>query len=467
MSLIGVIIVPRLIGPEGVGQLHLANSLWNFTSMLIIFGMDTVMVKEIARDHKRAGEFVGTNLLIRTLFFGIGFLFLSIYVNLFDYSESVQRIVYIFGGVNFTYQVGFALRAALNGMEEISHLAVIDAFSRLIGLILLIGGILWVQSVETVAMVTLLGALVHTTMLVYLAIGRFGIRPWVNRQLILWLPREGIPYLLTFFARNLYVQIDVIVISWFVSEKVLGWYSAADVAFGTMLFLPTILDTVIFPALSRLYTENREPFVALFRRTFNIVMIGSVGIGFGVIIIAGQVMPLLLGDEFRQAGIVLRVFGVVLIFTAQNVLLGSTLNAIDQQRRLTVLTILAVALTIPIDLMLIPWFEREFGNGAIGGAAAYVVTEGAITLGAILSLPRTIWDRQVIPKTLLTLLAGLIMLAGTWWARDLFLPIPIILGAAIYLALVVVFRLLPAEDWAVLRHYVTRGWAKVRQMTRF
>ena len=412
------------------------------------------------------GEFVGTNLVIRTLFFGVGFLLLAAYVNLFDYSESVQRVVYIFGGVNFTYQLGFALRAALNGMEEISHLAIIDAVGRLIGLILLIGGILWIQSVETVAVVTLLGALVHTTMLIYLALIRFGIRPWVNRKLFLWLPRQGIPYLLTFLARNLYVQIDVIVISWFVSEKVLGWYSAADVAFGTMLFLPTILDTVIFPALSRLYTANREEFVRLFRRTFNLVMIGSVGIGFGVIIIAGQVMPLLLGEEFTEAGTVLRVFGVVLIFTSQNVLLGSTLNAIDRQRSLTVLTIIAVALTIPIDLLIIPWFERELGNGAIGGAVAYIVTEGAITVGALLSLPRFIWNRQALPKTLLTLLAGLLMLGGTWWARDLFLAIPILLGAAIYLTLIVLFRLLPAEDWAVLRSYAWKGWRKVRQVTR-
>ena len=42
--------------------------------------------------------------------------------------------------------------------------------------------------------------------------------------------------------------------------------------------------------------------------------------------------------------------------------------------------------------------------------------------------------------------AGLLMVAGTWWLRDMFIPVPIIVGAVIYSGAIVVLKVIPKED---------------------
>jgi hypothetical protein len=118
--------------------------------------------------------------------------------------------------------------------------------------------------------------------------------------------------------------------------------------------------------------------------------------------------------------------------------------------------IVATIATIPLDLILVPWTDKRFDNGAIGGALAYVVTEGfVLTVALVFIAPQLLR----LPSTLRlarTVLAGAGMFAAIWPLRDTFILIPIAVGAVVYLVGIAVLRVLGARDLAMLVRIVRR-----------
>jgi hypothetical protein len=115
--------------------------------------------------------------------------------------------------------------------------------------------------------------------------------------------------------------------------------------------------------------------------------------------------------------------------------------------------------TVPLDFLLVPWCQQQFGNGAIGGALSFIVTELAMNIVGIWMLPRGSLGRSNVRVAVLGLAAGLAMVATTWPLRGSFLGLPIAVGAAIYVALIVILRVLPAEDWQLMSS-LARGAAR-------
>jgi hypothetical protein len=81
-----------------------------------------------------------------------------------------------------------------------------------------------------------------------------------------------------------------------------------------------------------------------------------------------------------------------------------------------------------------------------------VITEAGIFIGCLRLLPQGTFGWEQARISVSVLIVGLIMVITTWWLRNLFIAIPIGFGAVIYIGLLVLLRLLPQEDWQMLKH---------------
>lgn len=462
LALALAVVVPRYLGPAGAGQLHLAGSLWAIVSLAISFGMDTLLTKEIAKHPQKAGAFVGTSLGIRALFYLIGLGGLLAYTQLAGYSVTVTTLIGLFGVANIFWQIARTSRAALSGLERMEYSSLADIVSKAFNTTAVILLLLLGQDILLIAAVAIGTALISSS-IQFNAFRHLNPTPiQFNGQLSRQMPVSAFPFLLTRIAREIYIQVDVVVISLLVSEDALGWYGAADVLFGTLLFIPTVFVTAIFPALSRLYAQTPDAVSKVTARSFNLLLLSAIPIGFGLVVLATPLTTLLFGEEFANAGPVLAVFGIVLIFTYLNMLLGQFLVATNRQNRLTVLTVIAIILTIPLDFILIPYCQAQFGNGAIGGALAFVFTEAIILIGAIPALPAGTLTRTTLLHTLRILLAGLIMAAITWQLRHQFIAIPLLTGILTYTLLIPLLRLILPDDWQLLQNLLSQTTQRLR-----
>ncbi len=463
MALLLTVLMSRFLGPAAIGQYQLANSLWAIVGIAVTFGMDMLLTKEIARAPEKAGQLFGTSIVLRAILFVVGFGALALYTYLVGYPLETVYIIVIIGVANLFYQFAGACQAMLLGLERMEYVSVSDiiskAFITIVIIILLFAG----YGILMVSVIVVLGALISFGVQ-YFALRRLQpIRFTFDRVKAWWMLKAGYPYLLNIGVRTVYVQIDVVIISLLVSATVLGWYSAASRMFATFLFIPAVLTAAIFPAMSRLHTLDPESAPKLFRKNFDLLLLFGVPIGLGLCVIANPLVNLMFGAEFAPSGPVLAIMGIVLVFTYQNMLIGQHMISTDKQHIWTVVMAVATLATLPLDLIFIPYFQSAFQNGAIGGAVSFLITEMGMMVCGLVLLPKGILSRANAWVAARILLAGLVMAALSWLMRGAFILIPVAIGAVAYAGMILVMRVVPQEDWVLLRSIVQSLMARFRK----
>jgi O-antigen/teichoic acid export membrane protein len=394
---------------------------------------------------------------------GAGFIVVLGYLQIVAYPPETVAVIWIYGLAQLLWQLASACQAALQGLETMQHIALATVLGKLVNTALGIGALLLGFGVYAIAGVGVLAAL--TTVVVMAAFLARRYRPilGLDRRLAATMLREGLPYLFSGFALVLYTEVDILNISWLVDQQTVGWYGAADRLFGTMLFLPVVFMASVFPSLARTFKQNPAAMPALVQRGLNLILALAAPVGLGIVVIADPLVLLLYGPEFAPSGAVLAILGVVLIFTYVNIVIGQFLIASDRQHYWGPVILAAAILTVPLDLLLIPWGEQRFGNGAIGGGLSFVVTELLMAATGLAMLPRGTVTWATLWSALRVALAGAAMVAASWWLRWTFIAVPIAVAAATYLAMAWVLRILSPEDMGMLRGAARKLLGRVRR----
>ncbi len=458
MAFLVAIFQPRILGPLAIGQLSIALSIWMIAGVLITFGMDTYLTKAIAREPQRTGALVGASLLVRGVLWAIACLGVLGYDLFAIHADPTQTaLIWIIGLMTLCAVISGGLIAALNGLEQVHYVSLVTVGSKLVltvvSLALLFAGfdVIWIGWANVLAAVV--AVLGDAFFLFRQHPPRWSIDLAAARSMLL----DAKQYLVTALTLMVYQQIDRLFIAIFASTEAVGWYGTAVNLFGTLMFFPMAIGTVIFPTLTRRFAAGQEHLTMAARPIFNIMLALSVPIGLGMLTLADPVVLLLYGDAFRPTGIVLAVLGIVLICTYLNTVLSQLLIAAERTAALNMIMIAATVATLPLDVVLVPWTDQAFGNGALGGALAYTITELGILIAAIKLLPKGTLGAPNWRVALLTGIAGAGMVASIWWLRDtafFFLGVP--LGAIVYLGLILLLRALPAEDMALIKEALAR-----------
>lgn len=467
------IVMTRTLGAEGVGRLQIAASIWGLLAVLLSFGMDTLLTKSIAREPAHAVTLVRTSALLRLLLFLPATGIAVVWSSLLAYPSETVAVILATGCATLLWTLASGYQAALQGLEQMSQVSLGIMISKAVSALLSIALLLAGGAALAVAIAGIVGASVMLTAQIRAlkrATQRQALPPPAQdihapaadsrRGAALRMLRAGVPYLMSSIFLVGYQQIDVITMSILADERTVGWYGAANQLFGSLLFIPTIFITAIFPTLTRAYADGDAKLPQLTGRSFNLMLALSVPIGLGISAIAEPLTLLLFGADFAPTAPVLALFGIVLVLTYQNILLGQFLISADRQNAWTIVMAVATVATVVLDIILVPWTRMTYGNGAIGGALSYVATElGMLIVGCIL-LPRGILSWNALHTAARAVLAGLGMMAVVWMLREWFILIPIMTGAAVYGILALVLGAISAADrlliFGILRGLATR-----------
>ena len=457
LATVMAVIVPRYVGPNIQGQLRLATSLWTIGGIFIVVGTSEFLRLEIARHPREGLDLIGSVIMIRSVAFLVTAIAIGVYVGLAESTHQFALIMLLTGTVTLIATWADVIDSAFTGLERMSVVAVVTAVAKVV---LTVGvlAVIWMNG--NVYGILGVGVLVAAGSLAQLlwrfrSITPIVLRGWRKpfRRII----KASAPFMAAGTALVIYQQIDVIVISWVAGKDALGWYSTADALFGSLLFPATIIMATIFPTLGRLHQDDPDAMVDLVERTFFLLVLASVPIGLGVTLVAPTFAPLLYGEAFRETGVVLAVIGPVVMLTFGTILFGAVALATGRNKIWVWVLLGAAALTVPLDLVLVPWADQRFENGAIGGALAYVVTEsmqlvvGIWLIAPFLARRRTAWYVTRV------LLAGGIMFAAGWPLRELPLPIPVAVCALVYVVAVLVFKVFRDDQ----RHMIGEMLARV------
>jgi O-antigen/teichoic acid export membrane protein len=149
-----------------------------------------------------------------------------------------------------------------------------------------------------------------------------------------------------------------------------------------------ILVAATFPELSRAslsLPDLRHTIDAIGR----ILFIAAAFTSSVLYLFADHIVAILYGHgRFEQAASILRVSAIFIPLLFFGILLGSAVFAVGRNKALARISIVKIAFFVVLSWLLIDYFQRRFGNGAIAlviiGSGAEILT----TIGYLILLPR-------------------------------------------------------------------------------
>jgi O-antigen/teichoic acid export membrane protein len=448
--------VPRIIGPTAVGEIAVAGSLWAIAGVFITFGTGTLITLETARDPAAGGQLVGPALRLQLAVSVVALLALTGFAVVAGYSSTTVALIVILGVSTFVGTVWSIGYSAMVGMERMTTIAKASIISRVVGAAITLALVITTRHVFAAAVTGLVTFMVSIPMLMRPFTKAVPVRYRSTWPQTIALARRGIPYLVAGLALIVYQQIDTLTMSLLVDEEHIGWYVAADALFATLLFAPTIFTTALLPTLTREHSHDPERALRTLGRSFDLLIVIAVPVSLLAVVCAKPITGLLYGDRFSGSAPVLAVFGIVLAFTFFSVLFGTYAVASGRQVFWNKVMIAAIVASILLDAVLVPWTAREFDNGALGGAIAFVITEAGMVAAAFWLLAPSLSTTARAARVAKGLAGGAALVVVALALRNLPFVLAAAGGAAAYLAAVLALRVLGADELALMKAILTR-----------
>ncbi|MEK6853817.1 MAG: polysaccharide biosynthesis C-terminal domain-containing protein, partial [Nanoarchaeota archaeon] len=245
-------------------------------------------------------------------------------------------------------------------------------------------------------------------------------------------------------------RVDTLMLSAMKGYAATGLYGAAYRITEALTFIPIVVVTAVFPALSKLHTQSRESVKAVYEKTFYYLLIAAVPMAVGLTIIADRVVLFFYGQEFAASVIALKllVWAEALIFV--HYVMGFLLNAIDKQHLFTIVTAAYTAANVALNLVLIPKYSYA------GAAAVAVITQAIAVLalyylctknGYGFNIFKLIYKPGIAASGMAVALAGL---------KGAHLLIAAPAAAAVYIALLILVGGVGKEELVLIRKVFSR-----------
>ena len=458
VTLVAVIEIGRHLGDAGFGRFQTLVTYTALVATLVDLGFNTLYVREGARHLDQLGRYLDSMLSVKVLL-------------------SLAALLALFGvlhvpGLSDLLWPGFAMM-------------VLSTYSNLLrNTFYATGQLVWealdivLESVVLLGLVVV-GALTHQGVAFYawayaasygascvwflvLTIALGIARPrWDFDTALLrsWL-RAGLPLGVTFVLTNVYFKLDVPMLQRFRPYSEVGWYTLAYKPFESLLFIPITVRSVVFPVLSVYFRDSRAQMELALDKLYKALLIVGWPCTVGLLVLAGPVNHAL--ALYPESEAALRILACAIVFMFVDNTFIAALNAMDRQGTYALIALAGLVFNFLLNLVVIPRW------GYLGSSSSTVITE--ILLASLGFL--VLWRRGGHRLPLLSLSARTI-LAGTLMGLAL-LPfsathsrtlacVAVVVGMAVYAALLRVLRVLDADERTIGRTVLGRGAARLRR----
>lgn len=446
-SLISIIIAPRYLGDVALGQITLGLTLTALVGPVVGLGLLEYLSRSLASRSKDAPREAALAWVLMTITASLAALVVGVAVALSGLQLGSPVVLFAaLGAIVLTPSQGLLL-TILRGQERMGRFAAINSISAAAGalvpvLVLVAGG-----GLNGCALAGLIVAVVSVA-ISWRTSGIHLPRVQLSLSQMFRLLPVGLPFLGATLTMQFYGQIDRILIGLLAPVQVVGWYAAATRIVGIPIFVPTLIATPLFPALTRCRGDR-----AVFRHTLNTSLRATLlatAPFCAAIAAAAPAIPGFLGwpAEFEAASVPMTILAPNLTLIAVDMVLGTALMAMGLERKWLLISVLAAVVNPSLNLLAIPFTQAMWGNGGIGAASVTVITEFVMLLGALVLMPRDLLDRAWLSDAARVCLAGASFvvvtrqLLGTGWP----VPLDVAIGGLAFVGSAIVLRVIGPSD---------------------
>lgn len=460
-SFIYFTLIARYVGVTGTGLYVTALSFSSLFSILTDLGLTSVLVRESAKDRQKMIAMVNNISALKIILLGVAYVILNLTVRLLDYPANLINLVNWSGLVMIFDSISLTFYGALRSQQNFRYEAVSVVFSQIITIA--VGALVLAERLDIVYLIIALGCgSLFNVIYSYLALRRlhhFKFRPYLDPVLVKTIAVWAAPFALAGIFTKVYSYIDVTMISHLLGSRAVGLYSIASKATFAWQFVPMAFAAALYPALSHYFAHNRSRLKETFIRGIRYLAIMAMPISLGIFALADKIIIKIYGAAYEPSILPLQILLISLIFAFLDFPVGALLNAGNRQNLQTLAMGITMVVDIVLNIILLPRLAiigaslaALAGNmvlvlvgasgvrrliGVLGGDFWWSLFKNlvaALIMGFILMLIKNPLFNWLIPHGLIMTGVYFVMVIG--------------LGLLVYLALLVIFRLITKDDWA-------------------
>jgi len=428
VSIVVNAVLARSLGATDFGIIYFANTTLLVAFLFVEWGSQ-FLAGEVARRRSETGELFGAAAAQRLAFASIVLLLIPAASAMLGYDARVRTVLLLCAGRMAIGSIGSLCSAVFRGYERLAWHARTTVFGNVLEAAVLLPTLLLGGRLQAALIAQLAAAIVTTgvqlALLLRLGIGRVQFGP----RAVAGILRGGLGFLVLDIILRLQPYIDASFLAKLARSEAMGWYGAANRIVGVIMFPATTLSMAIYPTLSRLWVEDRPSYAALLRLSLRALAVVGIFAATGTILFAGLAVDILYGARFAAAAGNLRILGIYVVLVYASMVLGAGIGA---ARRLLVYAIaqsFCLVVSLILDPILVPHFERVAGNGGLGVSTSVVVAESAMVAAGLIILPSGVADRSLFATLGRSLAAAAGMAAVGFALRTLpFLALPLSVG---------------------------------------
>jgi len=435
------------LGPSEYGIYGTVGALMVNAAAVASFGMGLIVIRDIARAPHKAGKYWSAMLYVQTVLALLAYIAMNGVA--VGYSETVRAFAAL-AGINLFIDLfgnmGHDLLLAREEMVKTSLVEIVHIFFR-IGFALLALTAGWgLLGVYGAAIVSGLG---RSTVLVYFNF-RAGVRPEFpfDRSIAGPLIVNSAPLALSSFLTLAYQHSDKLMTTGILGERVTGYLTAAFVInFGVIELFSVSVLVAAYPLLARYYDDGKNPFFGgMIEKLARYTLIIGIPLALSISILADKIMAPLLGEAYAPSAGILRLLIWYTAITMFGNVFSTGLLIQNQQRRLLLIRGAGLALNVTLTaVLLLNWGDPR---GAVIASIIGEILVVCLLLGGFRAIG---WAPRGVANSALRLLMVALPTALTMLLlREQFIILPLLGSAGVYLAGLLLARVLRADDWDLL-----------------
>lgn len=445
------ILLARRLGPTEAGAFNLGITYFTIALALSALGLNELLIREAAPKRNESSQYFFNYLTVRLFLAVLAYAVLLVLLTTVQpYSGTTTQIILIIALTLFP-EAGYMLCQSVFVAHERLALPTFAAFASSV---IKVGGALWLlergAALETIAWIIPAGSFAAFLVLVPGLILLFHSTEQLRTaRLNLSFMKQQLGQTPGFVIISVFstidFQLDAFLISILLSETDLGLYGAAQTIVLGFWMIAGAIRTALYPLMARYAQSEPEKLAGLYAQANRYLLLMSLPIAAGVTLLAAPTIALVYGPGYETAVPALQAMIWAVVFAFLMVPNARMMIILHKQREAGWLTGTGMVANVLLNLALIPVL------GIVGAGLARTLATLVFFLSLYWYVQRRLLRSPLAPRLFRPIAATLIMTGAVYPLRQLPLPVPILVGAAVYYIAIVLLGAFTAEDRAFIQ----------------
>lgn len=369
LSLVISILTARYLGPSNMGIITYAATFVAAFMPVALLSLEYVAVKEIVKMPEKAGEVLGSGIVMRFVSGLLCFLLIVSIVSILKPNNKEYVIVAALNAISLLFYSFTLVESWLQSHLQSKYATIIKSIAYTIMSLYKVFLLVTNKSVIWFAFATSLDIIIIAMLYIYLYIFKQRLRMTITRTMMKGLLVQSYPFILSGLMVVAYGQLDRVILEQYHGANALGQYGIGASLCYMWQFIPAAIITSARPLILKAKENDSVNYIRRLKQLYSFLWWLSILVAILFTLFGDVIVNIMYGSEFAESATALKIITWSQGFSLMAGVRTIWLIAEDKNKYLIPCQGLSAVFSIILYLVLIPPY------GIIGASISILVSQ--------------------------------------------------------------------------------------------